>query len=100
MLVVVIVVSVCGSLVHQVIWYYRHDIHMELITQLKNPAIRRRLKTTNENRSPGGTPIGGWKRGKHYQSDMMPYFNKKLIDKFKSIRSPSPASPRFAESPI
>ena len=54
-------------------------------------------------RSPGGTPNGGWKRGKQCEPDLMPYFNKKLIDKFKNVRSPtpvSPASPNKTDSPF
>ena len=51
-------------------------------------------------RSPGGTPAGGWKKKRNDQSEIMSYFNAKLLEKFKNIRSPTPNSPSsFVESP-
>ena len=55
-------------------------------------------------RSPGGTPRTGWPK-KNFQPDMMPFFNAKLLDKFKNIvtspvSSPNLASPGTFESPV
>ena len=44
-------------------------------------------------RSPGGTPLGGWKKNKTVEPEMISYFNTKLLDKFRNIRSPTPVSP-------
>ncbi len=53
------------------------------------------------NRSPGGTPAGGWgKSQKRNQPEVMSYFNLKLLEKFKNVRSPTPSSPSsFVETP-
>lgn len=45
-------------------------------------------------RSPGGTPVEGWPK-RHRDPDLLPYFNAKLLTKFKNTQSPVP-SPTFS----
>lgn len=79
------------------------DAHKKMMQQLNGPSGRTKLRKTLE-MSPGGTPRTGWPK-KNFQPDMMPFFNAKLLDKFKNIvtspvSSPNLASPGTFESPV
>lgn len=62
-----------------------------LIEELKGSQARRKLRRRVE-RSPGGTPYGGWPK-KRGRSEMLPFFNDKLVQKFQSTKSPTSATP-------
>ena len=52
------------------------------------------LQLTFSLRSPGGTPMGGWKKNSLIQPDALPYFNTKLLEKFRHVAaSPASSSP-------
>lgn len=59
---------------------------------LSNPL--RRLKSTNQLRSPGGTPVQDGHTPNHnsYSDPLMQAFSNILQEKFRNVRSPSPIS--------
>lgn len=76
------------------------DLQGQLLNQLKGSGERKRLRKVAERCSPGGTPAGGWPK-RRTAIDMLPYFNTKLLEKFRNTLSPagSPTIATAASSP-
>lgn len=72
----------------------REQAH-NLLDELKGSECRKRLRKTENVRSPGGTPI---KKKVRQLDENVGMFNQKLIHKFRNVYSPSPGATSDTDS--